>query len=58
MATVKTRAPYSDGQWAYCPLIDIDIVSHRRVGWLGYLSWMPNDRLLKRVIIGHIDGTA
>ena len=35
-----------------------NIVSYRRLRWLGHLARMPNDRLPKRVLFGHMDGTA
>ena len=35
-----------------------NIVSHWEVSWLGHLARMPNDRLPKRVLFGHMDGTA
>ena len=34
-----------------------NIVSHRRLRWLGHLARMPNDRLPKRVLFGHMDGS-
>ena len=33
-----------------------NIVSHRRLKWLGHLARMPDERLPKRVL-GHIDGS-
>ena len=35
-----------------------NIVSHRRLRWLGHLARMPDDRLPKRVLFGHMDGNA
>ena len=35
-----------------------NIVSHRRFRWLGHLARMPDDRLPKRVLFGHMDGIA
>ena len=35
-----------------------NIVSHRRLRWLGHLAKMLDDRLPKRVLFGHVDGTA
>ena len=33
-----------------------NIVSHRRLRWLGHLARMPDERLPKRVLFGHMDG--
>ena len=35
-----------------------NIVSHRRLRWLGHLARMPNDRLPKRVLFALMGGTA
>ena len=35
-----------------------NIVSHRRLRWLGHLARMPNERLPKIVLFGHMDGIA
>ena len=34
-----------------------NIVSHRRLRWLGHLARMPDERLPKRVLFGHMDGS-
>ncbi len=34
-----------------------NIVSHRRLRWLGHLARMSDDRLPKRVLFGHMDGS-
>ena len=34
-----------------------NIVSHRRLRWLGHLARMPDKRLPKRVLFGHMDGS-
>ena len=34
-----------------------NIVSHRRLRWLGHLARMPDERLPKRVLSGHMDGS-
>ena len=33
------------------------IVSHMRLRWLGHLARMPDERLPKRVLFGHMDGS-
>ena len=35
-----------------------NIVSHRRLRWLGHLARMPDDRLPRRVLFGHMNCTA
>ena len=34
-----------------------NIVSHMRLRWLGHLARMPDERLPKRVLFGHMDGS-
>ena len=34
-----------------------NVVSHRRLRWLGHLARMPNERLPKKVLLGHMDGS-
>lgn len=34
-----------------------NIVSHRRLRWLGHLARMPDERLPKNVLFGHMDGS-
>ena len=34
-----------------------NIVSHRRLRWLGHLARMPDERLQKRVLFRHMDGS-
>ena len=36
---------------------NLNIVSHRRLRWLGHLVRMPGERLPKRVLFGHMDGS-
>ena len=33
------------------------IVSHRKLRWLGHLARMADERLPKRVLFGHMDGS-
>ena len=32
-------------------------VGHRRMRWLGHLARIPDERLPKRVLLGHMDGS-
>ena len=34
-----------------------NVVSHRRLRWLDYLARMPNERLPKKVLFGHMNGS-
>ena len=34
-----------------------NIVGHRRLRWLGHLARMPDERLPKRFLFGHMDGS-
>ena len=34
-----------------------NVVSHRRLRWLGHLARMPDERLPKKVLFGHMDGS-
>ena len=42
----------------WCKVASVsNIVSHRRLRWLGHLARMPDERLPKRVLFGHMDGS-
>ena len=34
-----------------------NVVSYRRLRWLGHLARMPDERLPKRMLFGHMDGS-
>ena len=53
MDTIK-----NDTNLGWCNIARIfNIVSHRRVGWLGHLAGIPEERVPKRVQFGHMDGS-
>ena len=42
----------------WCKVASVsNIVSYRRLRWLGHLARMPDERLPKRVLFGHTDGS-
>ena len=42
----------------WCKIAGVsNIVSHRRLRWSGHLARMPNERLPKRVLFGHMGGS-
>ena len=49
---------HNDVIWADTMLQPSEFVSHKRLRRLGHLAKKPNDRAPKRVLFGHMDGTA
>ena len=42
----------------WCNVVRVpNIVSQKRLKWLGHLAGMPDDRLPKRVLFGHMNGS-